>query len=928
MGRWQHRKHNETNEFIKGFCDELKISEFLANILINRGITNIEEARLFLYGSLEDLSLPEQLPGVTEAAQMIKTAIAGGQKIVVYGDYDVDGICSVFILLKAFEFLGIRGDYYIPDRFSEGYGLNDSAVRKLSAAGYDLLITVDCGVTSVAEVDLALELGMKVIITDHHNPREILPSAQVLVNPKLQVNQTQNYYLAGAGVALKLAQMLLGEIPEVSMKCFLDVAALATIADIVPLTGENRIIAKEGLIQMKHSAWPGLRALLNKKTLTDKEIDIRDVGFGLAPCINAAGRLRHANLALELLLAGDEQEALLKAEELVAMNELRKQIENNIYLQASDIVNMNPETLDGEIMILDSEDWHHGVFGITASRLSKATGKAVILVSWEGERGRGTARSRKGIDIFAAINEGSAYLQRFGGHKMAAGFVIEKKNYALFVETVKRWEKKPGNIIPDEDMTDFQIDAFIETNQINESLFKNLNLLKPFGEDNPEPVFMMRQEKIVYPELVGKEKEHLKFKLSGNMIDCVSFNQAGMISLTLSICYHDLAVNIRENHYYERVRTQLNVLDLKPSWLPDYTKKFSGDMTFDMLKQINADLARKKPVALVFPSLKMLLKYKQMLENFFSLSIVIELHGKIIRSQLLNNLEKLKNRTGHIFLISAVFWKENILKQDVNITSAGYGFHNFADEAQMFMKRIEWQNYTALTGWEQNSIVYLNRPSTLQRFQNANPQAIVDLGSDYSATRYSRQMVFRQSRNGLLLTDGCLLPDVFGYPECTGTVYCADPPFDKRELFLILSAEARNNCVIPVKVLFAREALEFNSDFLRKQCPDEKIVRAIWEELSSTRRSAITFEKQQLLAYFRQVLQRPVKWLEIVNIIRILEELNLCIFVKKGSIIEIKVKQPRDHYFDINDSYYFQELLTEIADYSFIKEEILHYLNW
>ncbi|MEN6461581.1 MAG: single-stranded-DNA-specific exonuclease RecJ, partial [Syntrophomonas sp.] len=410
----------------------LGISMAIAILLTQRGIKSTNEAEKFLNGELEDLSDPFAITGITAAVQRIEKAIIAAEKVVIYGDYDVDGICSTVLLKECLTELGGQVDYYVPNRFSEGYGLNSTAVEYLAEQGYDLLVTVDCGIASITETELANHLGMDVIITDHHTPLDLLPMAIAVINPKLD-NLPDNINLAGVGVAFALVRALCyGKISDERVFAWLDLVALATVADIVPMLGDNRILVKYGLKNLQKTSRVGLRALITETGLDGKPLLSWHIGFILAPRLNAAGRLDNAGISIELLLCDDPQKAGEIAVMLCNLNNERRTIEEAIFKEAVLQVETVGNLEDQPVLVLAGEGWHQGVIGIVASRLADRYNRPIILISWEGNTGKGSGRSTGDFDLYQALHLCRESLLQFGGHRMAAGLSIEKSQFANF----------------------------------------------------------------------------------------------------------------------------------------------------------------------------------------------------------------------------------------------------------------------------------------------------------------------------------------------------------------------------------------------------------------------------------------------------------------------------------------------------------------
>ena len=539
----------------KQLAAALKVSPLLAQILINRGITDTNAGLQFLQPKLTGLISPEKMPGVRTALPAIIRAIKEKQKITVYGDYDVDGITGVAILWHLLTLLGADADYYIPHRIEEGYGLNTEAVRLLAKNGTKLLITVDCGIGAAESAAIASQLGLGLIITDHHCPGARLPKAAAIVHPALDPSYP-NPDSSGSMVAFKLAWALANEFSSTKkldsqLREFMlnatSLAAMGTIADIVDLRGENRILASFGLKSLPASRLPGITALIETAGLTGQGLDSFHIGFRLAPMLNAAGRMGHARLAVELLTTDNQARATEIAEYLKSQNSQRQQIEKKIFTQACEIIEqkgLNKPTQ--KTIVLADTNWHTGVIGIVASRIVDKFNRPTILINssacgeqTSGEQSRtsrtsrteeklaqGSARSIPGFDILAAISACSQYLSSFGGHKMAAGVKIEPQKIENFTNDLEKFARQ--------NTTDFaaaalHIDADAALSEFNTAIIKELHMLEPFGQGNPQPLFATKAVRLCSPpRKCGANSDHLQLAVTDNInsIRCVGFRFA------------------------------------------------------------------------------------------------------------------------------------------------------------------------------------------------------------------------------------------------------------------------------------------------------------------------------------------------------------------------------------------------------------------
>jgi len=545
-------------------ASQLKISPMTAALLINRGITNLESAEAFLNPKLAHLCDPMQIPDMEKAARRALQAKERGEKVVVYGDYDVDGVTGTTILVLALRFLGIEASYYIPHRYGEGYSLSIEAINKLAADGTKMIITVDCGISSLEEVDEAYKLGLEVIVTDHHNIPAQLPKAFALVNPKLIVGEHPSKFLCGAGVAFKFAWAMLkvAGIKDVEfLTSLLDLAALGTFSDVVPLTAENRSIAINGLRLINERKRLGLKHLIEAAGVKGEVTEDR-VYFMLAPRINAAGRLEHASKAVELFLSDDPQVAKELATELGRINTRRQGIGEGIRDEAFGQVN-DEYVKENKVIVLHGDNWHPGVIGIVASKIAEHYWRPAVLVGINEGIGRGSARSINGINIYELLDACQDLFLDFGGHEGAAGFEIALENIPEFE---KRLKETADRIIKEEDLkTKIEIDAVLDPAEINLAFVKELDKLAPFGEGNQPPVFASRGLQIESMRQVGKSDKHLKLKLKKDKasLDVIGFGFGHLFNQLAYDKLYDFAYNLEANLWEGFERVQLGLVDVR-----------------------------------------------------------------------------------------------------------------------------------------------------------------------------------------------------------------------------------------------------------------------------------------------------------------------------------------------------------------------------
>ena len=558
--KWKYKELDE--EKIDEIVKKFNVPELLATVLVNRGIVDDEEIRVFLNPTRSDFHDPYLMPDMEIAVERIIKAIDNQEKVIIYGDYDVDGITSITVLKKFLKTCGLEADYYIPNRLSEGYGLNRAAIDYIKEKEYTLIITVDCGISGIEEIEYANSLGIETIVTDHHEPMEVLPPAVAIVDLKRKDNDTYPFKsLAGCGVVFKLTQALgmrLG-IDEKEYLKYLDIVCVGTISDIVPLVDENRVIAKLGLKLVEVTRNPGLKALLNASGY--KLVNSNTISFGIAPRINACGRMGYEEEALKLFLTENLVQASEITERLNKYNRDRQEIEKNIYDEA--IKMMEKEDSNAQSIVLGSNNWHHGVIGIVSSKITEMYFKPSILICFEGEDGKGSGRSIPGFDLHEALAETAKYLEKYGGHEMAVGLSLKKNNFNRFKEAFEKYveEKDITGIVPI-----IEIDKQISLKDIDSNIVKQLDLLEPFGEANRRPIFVYKNLKIDSIRALSDGK-HLKMTLKdGNtIVNAIGFNM-GQLSKEYMIGDRiDVVGTLEINAYNGREMVQINVKDIMKS---------------------------------------------------------------------------------------------------------------------------------------------------------------------------------------------------------------------------------------------------------------------------------------------------------------------------------------------------------------------------
>ena len=552
---------------------KLSVSPLLAQVLINRGITDAVAASAFLRPKLIELIGPEQMPGVEAAVARIKRALRNQERITVYGDYDVDGITGVAILVAILKLFDAEVEYYIPHRIDEGYGLNVEAVRSLAKTGCSLLITVDCGITSFESAELAKQLGLDLIVTDHNQPEPQLPLAIAIVHPAADESYA-NQDSSGSMVAFKLAWAIANEFSAgvklaPQMREFMlnatSLAAMGTIADVVDLRGENRVLTSYGLKALPESKLLGIQALIESAGLTGKGLDSFDIGFRLAPMLNAAGRMGHARLAVELLASASQVRSMQIAEYLKQQNSQRQQCERKIFTQACEtIVRQNLHHPSRKSIVLASENWHRGVLGIVASRLVEKYYRPVIMINTAGGTSAGSARSIAGFDILSAIRACSQHLISFGGHKMAAGVTIEAEKIDKFAADFEDYAKQ--NLSEEDVVAKLYIDAAAPLGDFRQEVVSELQMLGPFGQGNAEPIFATKGVRLAsVPRRVGIKGDHLQLAITDNTasVRCIGFGMARLEKKLLENEFFNVAYQPQINNYNGIGSVELVLRDIR-----------------------------------------------------------------------------------------------------------------------------------------------------------------------------------------------------------------------------------------------------------------------------------------------------------------------------------------------------------------------------
>lgn len=558
--RWKYYKKDE--ERINQIQEEYNLNYLLATILANR---NIKDIKKYLEPTRYDFHNPYEMPDMENAVDRILKAIDKKEKIIIYGDYDVDGITSITVLKSFLNDLGVSSGHYIPNRLDEGYGLNKNAIQKIVNQGYNLMITVDCGITAVEEIKYAKSLGLDTIVTDHHEQADTIPDAVAVVDCKRKDNKYPFRELAGVGVAFKVCQAISQKLKldEKSYLKYLDIVALGTISDIVPLKDENRVITKLGMMLIKQTKNFGLVSLLNM--VGYRKVDSVAISFGVAPRINACGRMGCANEALELLLSTNMEEASKKALNIVKYNSDRQDYEKIILEDAINQIEQNNLYKKSSIVI-GGDNWHHGVVGIVASKITDLYYKPCLLICFEeGDNiGKGSGRSIEGFDLHEALMKCKDLLEGFGGHSMAVGLRVKRENMQLLQE---KFEALASEANLQELYPTIDIDAVLNIDNITKEMVQSLEILEPLGEENKVPIFAFKNLRIDSIRTLSEGK-HLKLSLKSDrntFIYAIGFNLGNLANDFIIGDRVDVAGNLDINSFNGTESIQINIKDVMKS---------------------------------------------------------------------------------------------------------------------------------------------------------------------------------------------------------------------------------------------------------------------------------------------------------------------------------------------------------------------------
>ena len=565
--KWTYTPTSESEEdAAQTLAHKLNIAPVLARLLLRRGITTESAAKRFFRPQLTDLINPFLMKDMDLAVDRLNDAIGRKERILVYGDYDVDGCTAVALVYKFLQQFYSNIDYYIPDRYDEGYGISEKSINHAHETGVSLIIILDCGIKAIKEIAYAKSLGIDFIICDHHVPDETLPDAVAILNPKRNDDSYPFKHLCGCGVGFKFMQGFARSngIPFSQLQPTLDLCAISVAADLVPIEGENRILAYHGLRQMNQAPSTGLKAIIEICGMTGRQVTMGDITFKIGPRINASGRMENGRESVDLLVEKDYDRALKIADNINDYNEQRKDIDKQMTDEANQIVARLESQQHSTSIVLYDENWKKGVIGIVASRLTEIYFRPTIVITRDGDLATGSARSVAGFDIYAAIKSCRDLLMNFGGHTYACGLTLKWNDVKKFQERFQ--EYVDNHIMPEQTEPTLNIDAYIEFKDITKKLHSDLRKFAPFGPGNPKPVFATED---VYDfgtsKVVGRQQEHIKLELvdsrSNNIMNGIAFGQSAAARYIKSRRSFDIAYTIEDN-IFRHGASQLQIEDI------------------------------------------------------------------------------------------------------------------------------------------------------------------------------------------------------------------------------------------------------------------------------------------------------------------------------------------------------------------------------
>ena len=574
--KWNYKAPTQEQvDAAEALANETRISPVLCRMLMSRGITTAEEVRKFFRPQLHDLHDPFLMKGMDKAVERLNQAMGNRERIMIYGDYDVDGCTAVALVYRFLQQFYSNIEYYIPDRYDEGYGVSIQGVDLAASHGVKLIIVLDCGIKAVDEIQYAKDNGIDFIICDHHVPDALVPPAVAILNAKMPDNTYPYLDLSGCGVGFKFMQAfaISNGIAFSMLIPLLDLVAVSIASDIVPIMGENRILAYHGLRQLNSNPSVGLKAIIEVCGLKDRDLTMADIVFKIGPRINASGRMQNGSESVKLLVEHNSEKALEKAEQINRYNEERKELDKRMTEDASRYVEDHPEMKTRSSIVMYNEDWHKGVIGIVASRLTEIYFRPTVVLTRTDDLVTGSARSVSGFDVYKAIQSCSDLLDNFGGHTYAAGLSLKVENVEAFKMRFQDYVDQ--HIEPEQTLAVLDIDAVLSFSDITKHFCIDVKRMRPFGPDNPKPVFCSKQVfDFGTSKVVGREQEHIKLELvdntSNHVMNGIAFGQSGQARFIKTKQAFDIVYTIEENtHRHGEV--QLKIEDIKPNANPPAT---------------------------------------------------------------------------------------------------------------------------------------------------------------------------------------------------------------------------------------------------------------------------------------------------------------------------------------------------------------------
>ena len=565
---WNLKEQGDIN-VIKHLSAALNVNMVITNLLLQRNITNYQESQAFFRPKMGDLHNPFLMKDMDKAVERLELAIKQEEKVLIYGDYDVDGTTSVALMYRFLHSRIKNLDYYIPDRYTEGYGISPQSIQFAHDEKFSLVIVLDCGIKAVEKIKHAKSLGIDFIICDHHNPDDEIPDAIAVLDPKRPDCNYPYKELSGCGVGYKFLQAysLKNEIPYSELDDLLDLVVVSIASDIVPVTGENRVLAYYGLKKLNSNPSLGLKTIMSYSGINGSEITISDIVFKIGPRLNASGRIEHGKKSVAILTVTSEEEAERLGDEINSYNEIRKTLDRDITQEALDMIERNPELNNKKSTVLYNRDWHKGVVGIVASRITEYFYRPTIILTESNGMATGSARSVKDFDLYEAIGKCSDLLESYGGHMYAAGLTLKIENIPAFIQ---RFEDIVGDLITDKQQIEaVEIDSKLQLSEITPKFFRILKQFAPFGPHNMLPVFLS-ENVLDYgtSRPVGKNLEHLKLDLveptgSSSIFSGIAFNQAEHYEAISQGLPFDICYSITENEFRGKTNLQLYIKDIK-----------------------------------------------------------------------------------------------------------------------------------------------------------------------------------------------------------------------------------------------------------------------------------------------------------------------------------------------------------------------------